>query len=563
MNTKRQIKPVSSRHYDVIVIGAGLSGLAAAVTASEQGLSTLVISKIPALYSHSVSARGGMNAAIEELDTTQHQIDTLLSGKQLSTPAQVEFLCSQAPQAIRWMEQLGVKFDQLDNHYRLKKFSGNSLPRACYSKGRTGLNCVKALLNQAKKNGVEFNEHFYVAELLVQNNKIFGVEGIDRKTTKTHSIFSSQVIMATGGGLNCYQLSSNATSSTADGLAMAVRAGAQLHNMEFVQYHPLGLAHNGIQFPEPVINAGAQLFNSDNERFMLLVDDQNAEQVSRDVLSIEIEKQRRTGQKVYIDFGLVPEDKKPMCSEAKLIANTHTTLDLYKDRFEIAPSAHYLIGGILVNEKCQVLGQDCPIDGLYAVGECASAGIHGANRLGGNSLVETLVFGRHAAMQLSKSEVTINSECEIGTLTSDKIHQLLTNTYNAQNSISSITKALKVNLSDHVGVIRNKTDLQTQLAKFSEWFEQLTQIGVKSNSRVYNDEIIEYFELTNMLLVAKAICLSALYREESRGAHFRDDFPAPMAEEAVVHSLIRLKSNQLFLAHRSVTTNVISEIANV
>lgn len=548
MNSQKNKALTTPENWDAIIIGAGLAGMSAAVSLAQFGKRVLVLSKIPPLHTHSVSARGGMNAAIEETSVDEHIQDTLTSGQQLGDSEAVFKLCHDAPNAILWLESLGVKFSKSDEQkFLTKSFAGNSTPRACYSKGRTGFNCLKALVSQANKLNVEILSEQHVVQLVRQNERVCGLVSVNRKDLNIHFFSCEHVIIASGGGTNFYQHTSNAKTSTCDGLSLALNAGACLQDIEFIQFHPLGLAHNGIQFPEPVVAAGAQLKNDDNVRFMYELDPQLAERVSRDKLSLEIAKQYKNGSQVWLSLAQVDEQSKHLCKEAEQIAKTYLNQDVYDLPIAVSPSAHYLIGGIRVNLIGQAINHHGEIiEGLYAVGECASNGVHGANRLGGNSLVETVVFGRQVAQTIKDNPLTKIDMQPAEYITNWQ--QYLSTLLAAKGTFShgDISNDLKAGMSANVGVIREEQGLLTQLSLIALLKQKYLDVNIKDKGSFINKELFDVIELSSLIEIAEAITLAALKRKESRGAHFRTDFPTTKAEQDAAHSLTYKNNKQLF-----------------
>ncbi len=507
---------------DILIIGAGISGCCAALEAATSGKNVILLSKNMLMYSHSVSARGGINIPIGEESAEAHIEDTLRSGSQLASKSSVKLLCEQSIGALEWLESLGVKFErEASGHYVKKRFGGCRIPRACFVKGKTGRSILSSLYRKLKEHPkVSILEQHHAIDLIKRENRVFGATVRHIRNGEFIQVLANHTVIATGGGLNMFEQTTNAVDTTGDGLAIAIRAGAALKDMEFVQFHPLGLGDTGIQLPEPVLSAGGKLVDENSQPFIEKYEPENKELAGRDKVSQAIVSELNcTSGGVFIDLRHIPQEKQFLLEEAKELAHTFLGLDLSRDLIPVKPSAHYLTGGIFCDISGQVLDiNGSAVEGLFAVGEAANSGVHGANRIGGNSLLEVVVFGRVVGRHIG--ELT---SANIPAIEEAKPKLPAPNCQVVEQA--SIIKRLKCSMSCNVGVLRNRKGLLEQTVILKELVEEYSGLGITDSSITYNQEITRYFELKNMLELSAAITVSALHREESRGSHYRQDFP--------------------------------------
>ncbi|WP_300543706.1 FAD-dependent oxidoreductase [uncultured Pseudoalteromonas sp.] len=515
---------LTSLNAEVLVIGAGIAGCCAALEAAYAGKKVILISKIPPLHSHSVSARGGVNVAINEPDAFAHINDCLNAGRGVASKDCIEYMCESAPENLHWLEKLGVQFSKDESgHYKNKAFGGSNIPRACFSKDRTGLAIMVALIKQIKKNElITLLDQMMAVELIQETCQVIGAQVLHLRNTQLFKVFANSVVLSTGGGLNSYKYNTNAVSTTGDGLSLAFNAGAALRHMEFVQFHPLGLRNSGIQIPEPVLGAGGKIVSISNDNVMSRYYPEKKELAGRDKVSIAIAKElsNHPGSELYLDLTNIPEEKKFALKEASLIAATYLNADVTKDKISIIPSAHYLMGGVSCNINGQVL--NCMgdiINGLFVAGEAACNGVHGANRIGGNSLLEVVVFGRLAGQNAAKLQKKANYQ-------NASFKEFTFPFGDSKEKMGEILSTLKATMSQNAGVIRNENGLKEQLKILADLNRRYLDIKISDRTHFYNQQIKQYVELKNMLLISEAICRAALCRPESRGAHYRDDFPS-------------------------------------
>ncbi|MEO2266919.1 FAD-dependent oxidoreductase [Pseudoalteromonas sp. YIC-656] len=508
---------------EIVIVGAGLAGCTAALEAANAGCKVILLSKILPIHSHSVSARGGMNVAVNEQSAAQHVNDTLKSGAGVENREAVEYMCNHAIETLHWFETLGVHFDKAeDGSYKTKKFGGCSSSRACFVKGRTGLTLMNTLLKHIRKHPqITVIDQIHVSDLVKQNERVVGICGWHKRDGAAVNVYADAVVLATGGGLNVYKETTNAVATTGDGLAMALRAGAALKDMEFVQFHPLGLGHTGIQVPEPVLGAGGYLRNSLGERFMQRYEPQQMELAGRDKVSIAIERelQRLGDDVVYLDLRHIDEEQQFALQEARSLVGTFLGLDIGADLIPVRPSAHYLMGGIacdLDGQAENAQGQIIP--GLFAVGEAACSGVHGANRIGGNSLLEVVVYGRRVGRAVCAQR---GQSPEIASAYAPTI--FVQQSDSAAKTPSEILNQLQLSMSNFAGVIRCEAGLKTHIAFLNQLKITALNLKLTDDSITYNQERASRQELMNMLDVALAISLAAMARTQSLGAHYRED----------------------------------------
>ncbi|WP_462157644.1 L-aspartate oxidase [Pseudoalteromonas sp. GB56] len=520
---------MTQRDTEIVIVGAGLAGCTAALEAANAGRSVILLSKIQPIHSHSVSARGGINVSVNEQSAQEHIADTLKAGAGAQNSDAVEYMCNQAVDTLHWFESLGVHFDKSeDGRYQTKKFGGCQTPRACFVKGRTGLALMNTLLKHIRKHpNIQVLDQVHVSELIKVDGRIIGVTGWHKRDGRALRVRANAVVIATGGGLNVYQETTNAVATTGDGLAMALRAGAALTDMEFVQFHPLGLGHTGIQVPEPVLGAGGHLINSQGERFMSRYEPQKMELAGRDKVSIAIERELQSQGEdlVYLDLRHIDQQHQFALHEAASLTQTFLGLDIQTDVIPVRPSAHYLMGGVACDLDGRVEdAQGAQIVGLFAVGEAACSGVHGANRIGGNSLLEVVVFGRRVGQIVAQEpEHHLALPAIKPGLKNDKTLQA------DAKSPADILNLLRRSMSENAGVLRAATNLKAHIGTLKALQEQATNLKISDQSTIYNQELVLRQELMNMLDVAMAISLAALSRGQSLGAHYRQD------EEPNVH----------------------------
>ncbi len=541
--------------HDILIVGAGLAGMRAAIAAPPD-LDVSVISKVHPVRSHSVAAQGGINAALGENDSWEaHAHDTTKGGLYLGDQDAIEAMCREAPDDIHELERLGVIFSR-DEQGRIaqRPFGGAGFPRTCYAADRTGHAILHAMYEQLLKRRVAMYEEWYVTALIVEDGACRGVIAWDLIHGGLRAIGAKAVILATGGSGRVFLTSTNAVINTGDGMALAYRAGAPLADMEFVQFHPTTLKGTGILITEGARGEGAYLLNTLGERFMKTYAPQQMELATRSTVSLAIGQEILEGRGVD---GCVLLDLRHLgrqrilerLPQIRQLAIEFAGLDPIETPIPVRPGAHYQMGGVRTNQWSET-----GIAGLYAVGECACVSVHGANRLGGNSLLETIVFGRRAGIRAGEYVRTVAPRA----LTTDqlateqaRVHKLMSR----EGSIRAwqIREELGQLMSLNLGLVRTHESMSVAISSLNALTQRAASVTVQDKGLVFNTDLVQAFELQSLLDVAETIITSALARTESRGAHYRSDFPKRDDTHWLKHTLARRASGGITVEYDPVT----------
>ena len=519
---------------DILIIGAGGAGLRAAIAGFDSGVRVTVVTKSLLGKAHTVMAEGGIAASLGNLDNKDnwevHFNDTVVEGVYISNWRMAELLAREAPDRVYELEHYGALFDRTpDGKISQRAFGAHTYRRLCHVGDRTGLELIKTLEDQVLHRDIKFFDELYITKLLKKGDRVIGAVGIKLNSGEFYAFRAKAVIVATGGCGKIYKVTSNSWESTGDGLGLAFNAGAELMDMEMIQFHPTGMVYppgvRGLLVTEGVRGDGGILLNSEGERYMLRYSPKKKELDARDIVAranyAEIMAGRGTPHGgVYLDISHKGADyiktKLPsMYAQFKDFAG----VDITKEKMEVAPTVHYQMGGIKVDPDTTKTN----VEGLFAAGEVAS-GLHGANRLGGNSLADILVFGRRSG--LGAAEYTKKATLEEPSKSDIEAEIARVKSYMRDDGRNpyEIIEELSANMSDNVGIIRTETNLQKALIKILELKSSAPKVGVRGDLK-YNKGLLACLEIPNMLTAAEAVVRGAMTRKESRGAHARSDYP--------------------------------------
>jgi succinate dehydrogenase / fumarate reductase flavoprotein subunit len=554
----------ATHSYDIIIIGGGLAGLSAALEAAKEDLKLAVISKVHPLRSHSVAAQGGINAALGNAIGSQddswenHAFDTVKGLDYLADQDAVELLCRNAPEAVIELEHMGTVFSRIeDGRIAQRPFGGGLYPRTCYAADRTGHNLLHTLYEQlVSRNIVVYQDHF-VTSLIVSSGGCSGCVAIDLNDGTLHGFSAKATLLATGGFGRIFTRSTNALINTGDGAALALRAGVPLKDMEFVQFHPTTLYGTNILITEGARGEGGYLYNNKHERFMEKYAAKPMELAPRDIVARAIQQELEAGtgfENEYVQLDLThlgAEHIQERLPGIRQIAMDFAGVDPINEPIPVQPGQHYSMGGISVDTSCATI-----LPGLFAAGECACVSVHGANRLGGNSLLEAVVFGKIAGQSMVKAVTrsTQPSEDSIS-LALDKDQNKLDALLARESGERShnLIQELKSIMFDNFGIYRNESKMEEGKKKLEQLQQRFSNIFIDNKSQTFNQSLFHVLELGYMLEVAEAVCIGALARRESRGSHARTDYTNRNDAEFLKHSLVYLRDGKVELDYSDVT----------
>ena len=584
---------MNHHQHEVVIVGAGGAGLMAALYASH-GADTAVISKLYPMRSHTGAAQGGIGAALGNLEDDKaawHTYDTVKGSDYLGDQDAIEFMCGEAINVVYELENMGLPFSRTkEGRIAQRKFGGHTnnetkqpVLRAAYAADRTGHMILQTLYQQCIKNEVNFYDEYQVLDLVMSDGKVAGVVALELATGELHTFHAKAVIFATGGYGRVWEVTSNAYAYTGDGMAVVARRGIPLQDMEFFQFHPTGIRKMGILITEGVRGEGGVLINNEGKRFMADYAPTVKDLASRDVVSramfLEMEAGRGINGEHYMYLDVRPEtvnkyaeidgrttpDGKPYRVTAEEIlkklpdivdfCRTYLGVDPVKEPMPVQPTTHYAMGGIPTNMFGEVVidDHDSVMPGLYAAGETACVSVHGANRLGTNSLLDIVVFGKQAGKKAAEyahgaeypafpKDALAATQAEI-----DRMKQA-----SGKENVADIGNEMKVLMKRKVGVFRTEEGMAEAVEKLAELRQRYQDVAVRDQSKAFNTDMLNVWELGCLLDCAYVTASGALARKESRGAHAREDFPKRDDENFMKHTLAWLKENQVELGYKPV-----------
>ncbi len=550
--------------HDVVIVGGGLTGLRAAIEVSRTGGDVAVLSKVHPSRSHSGAAQGGINAALgnaeggEEDSWEKHAFDTVKGSDYLADQDVVETMCREAPGVVIELEHMGTVFSRTaDGRIAQRPFGGAGFPRTCYAADRTGRNLLHTLYEHLTATGVTFYDEYFATSLVVAGGRCTGLTALRVADGSFHGFKAKATLLATGGFGRIFDRSTNALINTADGAALAFRVGVGIEDMEFVQFHPTTLYGSNILITEGARGEGGYLYNNRQERFMKTYAAKAMELAPRDIVARAIQTEVDGGrgfkdEYVHLDLThLGAERIKERLPGIRQIAMDFADVDPVEAPIPVQPGQHYSMGGVASGVDGRT-----PLPGLFAAGECACASVHGSNRLGGNSLLETVVFGKLSGAAIAKA-VAEASEPPPGPVEEQVAREAgrigkLAGRERGEHT-TGIRRDLRRMMFADFGVFREEQKMKQGLAELARLKERFSRVYIDDRGRAFNYALVNVLELEGMLDIAEAVGLGALRRRESRGSHARTDYTARDDENFLRHTMAYLRDGRMEIEYKPVT----------